>query len=104
MARNKPQNSVRSRMTAVFVARKQMSVKSYDKVTKISESQEFSEAEQSADVSGSGMAASGYSSTRTVNTTGGSTERKSDKIAWDVFQADGLDAAVNETFSSLDSV
>ena len=62
MARNKPQNSVRSRMTAVFVARKQMSVKSYDaKVTKISESQEFSEAEQSADVSGSGMAASGYS-------------------------------------------
>ena len=102
MALNKPQNSVRSRMTAVFVARKQMSVKSYDaKVTKISESQEFSEAEQSADVSGSGMAASGYSSTRTVNTTGGSTERKSDRIAWDVFQSDGLDAAVNETFSSF---
>jgi hypothetical protein len=47
------------------------------------------------------MAASGYSSTRTVDTTGGSTERKSDKIAWDVFQADGLDAAVNETFASF---
>lgn len=103
MASNKPQVSgPRSRMTAVFVARKQMSVKSYDaKVTKISETQEFSEAEQSADVSGSGMSASGYSSSRTVNTTGGSTERKSDKIVWDVFQADGLDSAVNETFSSF---
>jgi hypothetical protein len=102
MARNKPQNSVRSRMTAVFIARKQASVKGYDaKVTNIQETQEFSEAEQSADVSGSGMAASGYSSTRTVDTTGGSTERKSDKIAWDVFQADGLDAAVNETFASF---
>ena len=103
LARNKPQTSgPRSRMTAIFVARKQMSVKSYDaKVTKINESQEFSEAEQSADVSGSGMAASGYSSTRTVNTSGGSTERKSDKISWDVFQADGLDSAVNETFSSF---
>ena len=40
------------------------------------------------------------SSTRTVNTTGGSTERKADKIAYDVFQADGLDAAVNQTFAS----
>lgn len=103
LARNKPQTSgPRSRMTAIFVARKQMSVKSYDaKVTKINESQEFSEAEQSADVSGSGMAASGYSSTRTVSTSGGSTERKSDKISWDVFQADGLDSAVNETFASF---
>jgi hypothetical protein len=102
MARNKPQSSVRSRMTAVFVARKQMSVKSYDaKVTNINEAQEFSEVEQSADVSGSVMAASGYSSTRTVGTTGGSTERKSDKIVWDVFQADELDSAVNETFSSF---
>ena len=46
------------------------------------------------------MSASGMSSTRTVNTTGGSTERKADKIAYDVFQADGLDAAVNQTFAS----
>ena len=36
-----------------------------------------------------------------MNTSGGSTERKSDKISWDVFQADGLDSAVNETFSSF---
>jgi len=91
----------RSRMTAVFVARRQASVKSYDaKVTKISEQKEFSEAEQTADVSGASMSASGMSSTRTVNTTGGSTERKADKIAYDVFQADGLDAAVNQTFAS----
>ena len=91
----------RSRMTAVFVARRQASVKSYDaKVTNISEQKEFSEAEQTADVSGASMSASGMSSTRTVNTTGGSTERKADKIAYDVFQADGLDAAVNQTFAS----
>lgn len=91
----------RSRMTAVFVARRQASVKSYDaKVTKISEQKEFSEAEQTADVSGASMSASGMSSTRTVTTTGGSTERKADKIAYDVFQADGLDAAVNQTFAS----
>ena len=91
----------RSRMTAVFVARRQASVKSYDaKVTKISEQKEFSEAEQTADVAGASMSASGMSSTRTVNTTGGSTERKADKIAYDVFQADGLDAAVNQTFAS----
>jgi hypothetical protein len=91
----------RSRMTAVFVARRQASVKSYDaKVTKISEQKEFSEAEQTADVSGASMSASGMSSTRTVNTTGGSTERKANKIAYDVFQADGLDAAVNQTFAS----
>lgn len=91
----------RSRMTAVFVARRQASVKSYDaKATKISEQKEFSEAEQTADVSGASMSASGMSSTRTVNTTGGSTERKADKIAYDVFQADGLDASVNQTFAS----
>ena len=91
----------RSRMTAVFVARRQASVKSYDaKVSKISEQKEFSEAEQTADVSGASMSASGMSSTRTVNTSGGSTERKADKIAYDVFQADGLDAAVNQTFAS----
>jgi len=91
----------RSRMVAVFIARRQASVKSYDaKVTKISEQKEFSEAEQTADVSGASMSASGMSSTRTVNTTGGSAERKADKIAYDVFQADGLDAAVNQTFAS----
>lgn len=102
LERNKPKaTGPRSRMTAVFVARKQMSVKSYDaKVTSIQENQEFSEAEQSAEVSGESISASGYSSTRNVTTTGGSTERKSDKITWDVFQSDGLDAAVNQTFSS----
>ena len=103
LARKKPQTSgPRSRMTAVFVSRRQRLVKPFDdKVTKINESEEFSEAEQSAEISGSGMAASGYSSTRTVNTTGGSTERKKDEVVWEVFQADGLDTAVNQTFTSF---
>lgn len=103
LARKKPKTSgPRSRMAAVFVARRQNVVKPFDdKVTKINESQEFSEAEQSAEISGSGMAASGYSSTRTVNTTGGSTERKKDEVVWEVFRADELDSAVNETFTSF---
>ena len=51
-------------MTAIFVARKANEREELRRrVAKINESQEFSEAEQSADVSGSGMAASGYSST-----------------------------------------
>ena len=103
LARKKPQTSgPRSRMTAVFVSRRQRLVKPFDdKVTKINESEEFSEAEQSAEISGSGMAASGYSSTRTVNTTGGSTERKKDEVVWEVFRADELDSAVNEIFTSF---
>jgi hypothetical protein len=102
LERNKPKVvGPRSRMTAVFIARKQMSVKSYDaKVTAISENQEFSEAEQSAEVAGESISATGYSSTRNVTTTGGSSELKSAKISWDVFQSDGLDAAVNEAFAS----
>jgi hypothetical protein len=91
----------RSRMTAVFVARRLASVKAYDdKVTKITENQEFSEAEQSAEVNGESIAASGYSSTRNVTTTGGSTESKSEKRCYDVFQPDFLNTAVNQTFSS----
>ena len=91
----------RSRMTAVFFARRQASVQSYDaKVTKISEQKEFSEVDQAADIAGASMSASGMSSTRTVNTTGGSTQLKADKIEYALFQADGLDASVNETFAS----
>jgi hypothetical protein len=103
MASKKPQpTGPRSRMTAVFVARQQTSVKTFDaKVVKISETEEFSEAEQSADVSGATMSASGYTSSRDVTTTGGSTTRKSDDIEWDVFTPDGLDAAVNQTFASF---
>ena len=103
MASKKPQpTGPRSRMTAVFVARQQTSVKTFDaKVVQINETEEFSEAEQSADVSGAAMSASGYTSNRSVQTSGGSTTRKQDQIEWDVFQADGLDATVNETFASF---
>lgn len=91
----------RSRMTAVFVARKKTSVKSFDaKVTSINETQEFSEAEQSANVVGESMSASGYTSNRNVVTSGGSTVQKADVYEYDVFRADGLDAAVNQTFAS----
>lgn len=102
MSQSNAASGPRSRMTAVFIARKQTSIKTFDdKVTRINETQEFSEAEQSADVAGSGISASGFSSNRNVETSGGSTERKADKVEWDVFQADGLDAAVNEIFTSF---
>jgi hypothetical protein len=103
MASKKPQPAnPRSRMTAVFVARQQTNVKTFDaKVVQINETEGFSDAEQSADVAGGSMSASGNTSNRTVQTTGGSSERKENQIEWDVFQADGLDAAVNETFASF---
>lgn len=102
MARNAPAvEGPRSRMTAVFVARKQMSVKIYDdKVTKINQQTNISEAEQSADVSGESMSAVGTSTTTEKSVTGGSVEKKANKVLYSVFNSGALDAAVTENFSS----
>ena len=103
MASKKAQSTgPRSRMTAVFVARRRSRVKTFDaKVVRINETEEFSETEQSADASGETMTARGYTSIRTAQMQTGSSTKRQDQIAWDVFQADGLDAAVNETFTSF---
>ncbi len=102
MAKNAPPVSgPRSRMTAVFVARKQMGVKIYDdKVTKINQQTSISEAEQGADVSGETMSAVGISTTTEKRVTGGSVEKKGNKVLYDVFNSGALDAAVNQNFSS----
>lgn len=92
----------RSRITAVFLARKVKNVKSYDtKRTVIEENTTFNEGSETASMAGSSASTEGYSSTKNVKQTGGSSVNKADKITWDVFRPSGLDAAVNQTFSSF---
>jgi hypothetical protein len=102
MAKNAPAvTAPRSRMTAVFLARKQAGVKIFDeKITKISQQTSISEAEQSADVAGETMSATGVSTTTEKAVTGGNTERKANKVLYEVFNSGSLDAAVIENFSS----
>ena len=78
-----------------------MSVKIYaDKVTQIDQQTSISEAEQSADVSGESMSAVGTSTTTEKSVTGGSVEKKANKVRYSVFNSGALDAAVTENFSS----
>jgi hypothetical protein len=92
----------RSRITAVFLARKAASVKSYqEKKTSIQSASDFAEGGDIVSVSGSSASSEGFSSTKNVTESGGSTVVKADKITWDVFRPRGLDVAVNQTFSSF---
>ena len=102
MAKNAPAVvGPRSRMTAVFLARKQAGVKIYDdKITKVNQQTSISEAEQSADVAGETMSAMGISTTTEKTVTGGNTEKKNNKVLYNVFNSGALDAAVNQNFSS----
>jgi hypothetical protein len=91
----------RSRITAVFLARKADSVKSYDtKRTSINSNTTFNEGSETLSVAGSSASTEGYSKTKDINESGGSSVTKADKITWNVFRPSGLDAAVNQTFSS----
>lgn len=102
MASSNEVQGPRSRMTAVFVARKQTSVKRYqDKVTQISENTQMAESDAVAEFASGNVSGNESSTTRSISVSGGSAESKSDKITYSVFQADGLDAAVNETFTSF---
>ena len=92
----------RSRITAVFLARTADTVKSYDvKRTSIEASTSFSEGSDTASMGGSSASAEGYSSSKSVKETGGSSVSKADKITWNVFRPSGLDAAVSQTFTSF---
>lgn len=92
----------RSRMTAVFLARKAKQVKSFDqKRTTVDETVTFNEGAESASTGGNSASIEGYTSTKNVQVSGGSAEVKSDDIEWAVSRAGPLDAAVNETFSSF---
>ena len=92
----------RSRITAVFLARKADSVKSWDtKRTSIEANTAFNEGSETASMTGSSASTEGYSSTKNIKETGGSSVTKADKITWNVFRPSSLDAAVNQTFSSF---
>jgi len=92
----------RPRMTAVFMSRRQGRVTTFDpKVAKISESSQLSRNQLSFEAIEGSLVDESYNLKRSSKTSGGSTERKRDEIDWEVFRADGLDAAVNETFASF---
>ena len=91
----------RSRITALFLARRQDTVKSYDsKDTSIVEKTTIIDGAESNSVSGTSASSEGYSSSKDIVVTGGSSVRKADKITWNVFRASSLDAAVNQTLTS----
>ena len=92
----------RSRITALFLARRQDTVKSYDsKDTSIVEKTTITDGAESNSVSGASASSEGYSSSKDIVVTGGSSVRKADKITWNVFRASALDAAVNQTLTSF---
>jgi hypothetical protein len=91
----------RSRIMAVFMARKASEVKSFDdKVTKIDSKSKFNEGSESATFSGTSASTEGYSSQKNISQTGGSTVTKSDRIKWTVYRPGGLSSAIQQTFSS----
>jgi hypothetical protein len=93
----------RSRMTAMFVARKVGSVTNFDAKRSVLSQEEFSsETVQGADVSsGSSIEAFGDSTSTTVTTTGGRTEQKAEVREYILFANDDLDAAINQGISTL---
>ncbi len=91
----------RSRIMAVFMARKASEVKSFDdKVTKIDSKSKFNEGSETATFSGTSASTEGYSSQKNISQTGGSTVTKSDRIKWTVYRPGGLSSAIQQTFSS----
>ncbi len=91
----------RSRIVAIFMARKASEVKSYqDKVTSVESNSAFSEGAETVSMSGSSASSEGYNSQKNVRQTGGSTVTKSDKVNWTVYRANGVSSAVRETLSS----
>ena len=93
----------RSRLTSIFVARRQSEIKAFDaRKTNISRSTEISEASQSAAVGADGsMSAQGMSVKTEKNETGGNVNYKADQIKYQTFRPDGLETATNEIFVSL---
>jgi len=93
----------RSRLTSIFVARKQSEVKAFDgKRTVVNRSTEMSEASQVAQVGNDGSISAEGLSVNTVKTEdGGNTTYKADQIKYKTFRPDGLETAINAIFVSL---
>ena len=93
----------RSRMTAMFVARKIGVVTSFDDKRKTLESESITQdSEQGATIGTDGtVAAYGESNSSKVTTVGGKTEQKADVRQYELFANDDLDAAINQGISAL---
>ena len=93
----------RSRLTSIFVARRQSELKAFDaRRTEIARTTELSEASQAAEVGADGsMKAEGMSVSTKKTESGGNTAYKADQIKYQTFRPDGLETATNEIFVSL---
>jgi len=88
----------RSRMTAMFVARKLSNLTQFDeKRSTLSEEENFSNSIQGATVNDDGsMEAYGESTNTSVVTTGGRTEQRADEREYMIFGNDDINAAINQ--------
>ena len=90
-----------SMFSFIFMAREVTSMKSYDsKVTKIVAKDQESTASENTVVDGGNIASSQSGSSFSKSTTGGSSERKADKVAYAVTSAQDIDAAMGEALST----
>ena len=90
-----------SRMVAIFMARKAENVfVTEDKVTKVNQVSSFSEGADSSTISSTSASSEGYSTTKKIKQSGGSTKITSDKINWSVYRSNGVSSAVREILSS----
>lgn len=89
-----------SMFSFVFMAREVDSLKTYDaKVTSIVATNEEATASEEAVVDGGAITTAQSSSTFNKSTTGGSTERKSDKVNYVVTSAQDIDASMGQILS-----
>jgi len=89
-----------SMFSFIFVARDTATVKTYNnKVTKISKTEAISSAKETGAMTGSNMVAGQSQKGMSKSTTGGSSEKKADKIQYVVSSAADVDAAMNEILS-----
>ncbi|MBA58467.1 MAG: hypothetical protein CMQ40_04775 [Gammaproteobacteria bacterium] len=103
LALNQMEVKQRSRMTSIFVARRQSELKSFDaKRTEIARTTEISEASQAAEVGADGsMKAEGMAVNTVKTETGGNVTYKQDKVKYATFRPDAVETAVTEIFVSL---
>ena len=95
-------NGPRSRVSAIFLARRQSSVQTFKdrKVDALKSGSSQEVIGESSDIAEQ-YSYSESSSAKSYMESGGSVIKKTDKIIWDVSTSNDLDAAVSQTFSSF---
>jgi hypothetical protein len=93
---------VRSRVSAIFLARRQSSVRTFrDKEISASKASASMDAIKEDVVTEDTSAYSESTAQQEYSESGGSVLKRSDKILWDVSTSNDLDAAVSQTFASF---